>query len=58
MGYPKPEGYVGSGSDGYMLRQGSAGHLGWNPNITDEIPDRCNENICDGDYFSDYEDNE
>jgi hypothetical protein len=33
MGYPKPpDGKPLNGPDGAILRQGSAGRLGWNPN--------------------------
>jgi hypothetical protein len=31
MGYPKPPSGDLNGPDGSILRQGSAGHLGWNP---------------------------
>lgn len=54
--YPKPPSGGLSGGDGDMLRQGSAGHLGWNPNTeTGEkmaCDDRRNAQENDGDYFS------
>lgn len=31
MPYPKPKGWNG-GPDGHIQRQGSGGHIGWNPN--------------------------
>lgn len=55
MGYPKPDGYVGSGIDGCMQRQGSAGHEGRNPSRDNDIGDRRNVSCNDGEYFSGYE---
>jgi hypothetical protein len=37
MGYPKPDGYVGSGADGNMMRTGTGGRLGININSTENL---------------------
>lgn len=46
--YPKPDGWKG-GPDGSFLLQGSAGHLGVNPKLADDFPDRMN--ASSGDIF-------
>jgi hypothetical protein len=50
--YPKPEGWKG-GPDGRIMRQGSAGHLGWNPYVSDDQDDALGDrrNCHDADYF-------
>lgn len=44
MGYPKPDGYVGSGSDGEIMRTGSGGRLGINQNSTSGIDNDSRRN--------------
>lgn len=53
--YPKPPSGNLSGTDGKMLRQGSAGRLGWNPYENDDQDDAIGEqrrNVHEPDYFS------